>query len=100
MFVIIIIHRKQQLIDDALKTFSIKQKDLKNRNKDKLNKKWIKGRYHQLAKIYHPDVDGGDEETFLELQAHYGIMLAIIDEMEDNNPKKRSEKDPLAIEGP
>jgi molecular chaperone DnaJ len=38
------------------------------------SKKEIKSSYKRLAKIYHPDKDTGDEETFKEINVAYTIL--------------------------
>lgn len=45
----------------------------------KMSKKDIKKRYLKLSKTYHPDLNGGDSEKFLELKKNYDILQEYMD---------------------
>jgi curved DNA-binding protein CbpA len=59
------------------------------------NKKKIKQKYLKLSKKYHPDMKGGDDIKFQELNKHYKILEDYID-----NFQFRFSKDEFADQYP
>ena len=59
-----------------------------------MSKKDIKKRYLKLSKRYHPDMETGSEEKFLELRKNYEILNEYMDNysysFEENDFKKQN----------
>ena len=45
----------------------------------RVSKKDLKKKYLKLSKIYHPDMQTGSEEKFLELKKNYDLLCAYMD---------------------
>ena len=45
----------------------------------RVSKKDLKKKYLKLSKIYHPDMQTGSEEKFLELKKSYDLLCAYMD---------------------
>ena len=45
----------------------------------RLSRKDLKKKYLKLSKIYHPDMQTGSEEKFLELKKNYDLLCAYMD---------------------
>ena len=45
----------------------------------RVSKKDLKKKYLKLSKIYHPDMETGSEEKFLELKKNYDLLCAYMD---------------------
>ena len=45
----------------------------------RVSKKDLKKKYLKLSKIYHPDMETGSEEKFLELKESYDLLCAYMD---------------------
>ena len=45
----------------------------------RVSKKDLKKKYLKLSKIYHPDMQTGSEEKFLELKKSYDLLSAYMD---------------------
>ena len=75
--------QKKSLIKAALKEFGIQ--NVKSAN---FNKEYIKGKYKQLAKVWHPDRKYGSKAKFQEISGYYGILMAIL---ENSNDKAEQE---------
>jgi DnaJ-class molecular chaperone len=58
-----------------------------------MSKKDIKNRYLKLSKKYHPDMNGGSHEKFLELKKSYEILKEYMENytysFEDDDFKKQ-----------
>ena len=71
--------RREEAIKEALTYFQFNQSDV--RDASKFNKKILVQRYRTLARLTHPDVQGGSAESFLQLQLHYGRLLPLYEGM-------------------
>lgn len=45
----------------------------------RVSKKDLKKKYLKLSKIYHPDMQTGSEEKFLELKKSYDLLCSYMD---------------------
>ena len=45
----------------------------------RVSKKDLKKKYLKLSKKYHPDMETGSEEKFLELKKNYDLLCAYMD---------------------
>jgi len=45
----------------------------------RMSKKDLKSRYLKLSKKYHPDLNGGNDEKFIELKKSYDLLCEYID---------------------
>eukprot|EP01084_Bolivina_argentea_P306348 529378_1 len=79
--------QRTEMIKKSLFLFGIV--DIDDINNEKIfNEKRIKKKYYELAKIYHPDKNGGSPEShakFAEISAALGVLLALL---ENKNKKK------------
>ena len=83
---------KQMLVNAALHDFGFDPDDIKDETK--FNKREIATMYRRLAKTYHPDRynkrgSTANADKFREIQAHYGILLAMVEP--DNEQENRRE---------
>ena len=61
-----------------------------SQNSENFNTEYVKRKYKQLAKVWHPDRPDGNKLKFQDISGYYAMLLAILENGENEDEQEQT----------